>query len=274
MSNLYLLVNGNVKCPITFTTFSDGAENCNIGAIYSDSVVLVVDVEDCTRDIMRMMLVKEALEASGIEAVSLTINYFPNARCDRRFGTGEGFPLKVFAKMVNSCNFDSVYITDPHSDVTPALIDRVQVITQNNSFRNLRHKIRDGIGDNYIICAPDLGATKKAEIIANGMDKPLIQAFKHRDIKTGKITSTSVNLPIKYANRDVLIVDDICDGGATFSYLATELLKLGAKSVSLYITHGIFAKGLQPLTNLNKIYVSHLNETYINRRDIEKFNER
>jgi len=43
--------------------------------------------------------------------------------------------------------------------------------------------------------------------------------------------------------KDALIVDDICDGGATFIGLAKELLILGANSVSLFVTHGIFRSG-------------------------------
>jgi len=44
-----------------------------------------------------------------------------------------------------------------------------------------------------------------------------------------------------------MIVDDICDGGATFILLAKELYAAGAKEVNLFVTHGIFSKGLIPL---------------------------
>lgn len=38
-------------------------------------------------------------------------------------------------------------------------------------------------------------------------------------------------------------------GGATFIPIAQQLKQLGAKSIVLYVTHGIFSKGLDILFN-------------------------
>ena len=48
-------------------------------------------------------------------------------------------------------------------------------------------------------------------------------------------------------NKTILIIDDICDGGMTFKLTAERLKELGAKEVHLYVTHGIFSKGLETL---------------------------
>ena len=47
----------------------------------------------------------------------------------------------------------------------------------------------------------------------------------------------------------MLIVDDICDGGKTFELLAEQLYSNGAEEVNLFVTHGLFTKGLRPLKN-------------------------
>ena len=273
MSNIYLMSNYTALA-VSFTTFSDGAENCALSGVFDGAVRIVAKIEDCTRDIMRVLLVKEALEALSIFDVALTINYFPNARCDRRFHTSEAFPLKVYAKLINDCNFTSVMISDPHSDVTTALLNRVRVTSQKTEFVAMGNKITNSLGKEYVICAPDVGASKKAHELGHYLTMPVIQAYKNRDQSTGQIISTTVDLPDNMKGKDVLIVDDICDGGATFKYLADELIRVGAKSVSLYVTHGIFAKGLEPLKSISKIFVSHLSERYINIRDIQLFNER
>ena len=62
------------------------------------------------------------------------------------------------------------------------------------------------------------------------------------------------------SNRRILIVDDICDGGATFVGLAKELRAAGAKKVYLYVTHGIFSKGL-PLEGIDKVFTT---DSYFN----------
>ncbi|HCW17254.1 MAG TPA: phosphoribosylpyrophosphate synthetase, partial [Achromobacter sp.] len=47
--------------------------------------------------------------------------------------------------------------------------------------------------------------------------------------------------------QPVLVVDDICDGGRTFLELASALRDTTRQPVYLYVTHGIFSKGLGEL---------------------------
>jgi ribose-phosphate pyrophosphokinase len=43
--------------------------------------------------------------------------------------------------------------------------------------------------------------------------------------------------------RDCLLVDDIVDSGGTLCNGAEALLKNGARSVGVYVTHGVFSGG-------------------------------
>ena len=53
------------------------------------------------------------------------------------------------------------------------------------------------------------------------------------------------------------MVDDLCDGGATFILLAKELLSKGAKEVHLFVSHGIFSRGLGVLfdAGIKRVFV-------------------
>jgi phosphoribosylpyrophosphate synthetase len=72
----------------------------------------------------------------------------------------------------------------------------------------------------------------------------------------GKV-SQELNIP-EYCSidkRDILIVDDICDGGATFIELAKIIKPMNPSSLTLFVTHGIFSKGFEPLYEfIDKIY--------------------
>jgi len=68
---------------------------------------------------------------------------------------------------------------------------------------------------------------------------------KTRDQSTGHITDYKLSGEVE--GKSVLIVDDICDGGMTFKLLAEELMEAGAVHINLYVTHGIFSKGLRTL---------------------------
>uniref|UniRef100_A0AB39AJL0 Ribose-phosphate pyrophosphokinase n=1 Tax=Vibrio phage P018-4 TaxID=3229728 RepID=A0AB39AJL0_9CAUD len=266
---------------IDWITFSDGTETCTIkhGTKDNWSVPLEFDglnhiqvkIEDGTRDLIRLGLVKDALDRLGVKGVKLTLGYFPQARADRVFQKGQPLPSKVFAGILNSFGFSKVYIYDPHSDVTSALIDNVEVITQTELLRNKVTEISRKL-PNFKLCAPDLGATKK--IFNSTMmlgHEDYIQAVKIRDVKTGNIVKC--DLTVDKVEGNILILDDICDGSASFKFLAQKLKEKGADKVGLFITHGIFSKGLEVLEkDVDFIWCSNIIGNYINEQDVWRFN--
>ncbi len=266
------------KFDITFIKFSDGAEICKLPELPSwknfPYLNLVLNVENCNQDLIRLMLVKDALDSSGIEDVELTMNYIPNARADRRFSRNQSHSLKVFCSVINSLNFNRVNVSDPHSDVSATLLDNVFVKDQVNCFMQIKNRI-DKVSSDYVLCSPDLGATKKTFDLAMKLKgKGLIQAVKIRDISNGNIIKCDV-LCDNLNGKDIVIVDDIADGGASFLYLSKKLKEKGAGKVILYVTHGIFSKGLHSLIgNIDYIFVYNLMQKYINIKDIELFNNK
>lgn len=280
MSNI-TFVDSNTN--IEWITFSDGTETCKVVAQYVTGAHgkgnlpignhIQIKIEDCTRDIIRLGLVKDALNRLGIKDVKLTLGYIPQARADRVFEKGNPLPIKVFTDILNSYGFSKVYIYDPHSDVTSALINNVEVVTQTNMLLNKRSEI-ERVLPNFTLCAPDLGATKKIfdSVKALGSED-YVQAVKIRDVKTGNIVKC--DLTVDKVEGNILIVDDICDGAASFKFLAKRLKEKGAERVGLFVTHGIFSKGLGVLEkDVDFIFCPNIVCNYINNEHIWRFNER
>lgn len=225
-----------------------------------NSDIKVIAQLQSSDDIMTLVMVTEIVRRllpPGKKA-TLAIPYFPYARQDRVMIPNQAFSLKMMAKIINSLCYDRVTICDPHSDVTPALIKNVSVVTQLDCIRN--HEELNKMMFSYrpqdrVVVSPDGGAMKKAFEAATYFNAQLVTACKVRDIHTGEITRTSVE---GYCTgKDCLIVDDICDGGRTFIELARALKAHGAGSISLYVTHGIFSKGLSVFTGLiDNIYTT------------------
>lgn len=67
----------------------------------------------------------------------LKLRYVHNGRMDRTKNTDEVFTLKWFTKFINDLNFSEVEIFDPHSNVTPALIDRCKVVWPDNMINKI-----------------------------------------------------------------------------------------------------------------------------------------
>lgn len=270
MSNITLL---QPYSHIQFTTFSDGSETCIVEPV-SDNITVQCRIEDSTRDLIRIGLVKDALDRLGNKNTKLTLPYVPQARADRVFSKGMPLPIKVFCGILNSFNFKSVTIFDPHSDVTSALINNVVVIKQEELLANKLPEIKKYMKD-FILCAPDLGATKKIfDCVQLLGHEDYVQAIKIRDVTTGNIVKCDV-IGDNFVGKDILIVDDLSDAAGSFIHLA-KLLKLrGAGRVGLYITHGIFSKGLKPLEkDIDFIFCNGIVGNYINNEDIWRFNGR
>lgn len=177
----------------------------------------------------------------GSSHILLEMPYIVGARQDRPCQVGEPLSAAVYASMLNTAGFNRVLVEDPHSDVSPSLINNVAVVEQHEIVSEL---LGDWlIQDKFALVSPDAGSQKKILKLARslgGLD--IIKADKVRDTTNGNITDTKVYDEV--SGRKVLIVDDILDGGGTFIPLAQKLREMGATEVNLFITHGIFSKGV------------------------------
>ncbi len=210
------------------------------------STPVCITVQACSsQDLLLVLLAKDALSRMGFHEVSLFIPYFPAARQDRVMVSGEPLSVKVFADMINMAGFSKVSVFDPHSEVTPALLDRCQPISNHGFIKEVIAAI--GTSPALTIVAPDAGAAKKIHHLATALawDR-VIQCDKVRDVRTGQLSGAQV-FTDDLNGADCLIVDDICDGGGTFIQLAQALKAKHAGRLFLAVSHGIFSKGTDVL---------------------------
>lgn len=181
----------------------------------------------------------------------LVIHYLPYARQDRVCSNGEAFSLDMVLDLLLR-NFDIIEVTDIHN---PKIIENDERIWHNDVLGILlqNKKWFEGID---LLVAPDKGSINKVTQISGAFEIPMVHADKVRNPEDGKITSYELHGDVK--GKNVLVIDDICDGGGTFIMLADELKKKEAKSWNLYVTHGIFSRGLEPLyvAGYDKIYTT------------------
>lgn len=210
-------------------------------------------------DIMEILMLADAIRRDyiGIKntRLALRIPYVPYSRQDRVMVPGESLSIKVFADLINSVKFDVVEIWDPHSDVTPALLNNCSILPQEDL---VGLTLGTGTWEHYTLICPDAGARKKILKCQSTMNaKGIIYADKVRDPATGAITGVSIDIsgvaiPYNDDIQDFIVIDDICDGGRTFVEISKALRTypglLGIKyNLHLHVTHGFFTQGLEPL---------------------------
>jgi ribose-phosphate pyrophosphokinase len=216
-------------------------------------------------ELIALAFVRDALRTQyPLANIHLRLPYVPYGRQDRACNPGEAASLKVIGNMINGMNFATVSTVDPHSTVTAAVIDRLYAVDQFFVFAGVRQSFRE----TYIV-APDQGASKKCEDFAKLVGAAgVITCAKNRDLRTGRIISFRVIDDVP-PNADLLVLDDLIDGGRTFVEVAEVLRKHNPSRLDLAVTHGLFTKGTKVVTDIyDKVfttssYISDKNGTIV-----------
>jgi ribose-phosphate pyrophosphokinase len=251
------VVSGTID--IEFGRFPCGERNIRIGKLkvpaefLCDQVTISLDYE-ADHDLIDLLLVVDAIKRCpwiNYTSLVLLIGYMPYGRQDRVSNLGEAHSLKVVASLINSCSFDKVFVVDPHSDVTEAVLDNFAAV----EMADIVFTEDNGIFEECdIYVSPDAGAYKKVSKCAKVYEKPVVRADKTRDTMTGALSGFEVYAG-DLSGKHVMILDDILDGGGTFIGLAKKLREKGAETISLYVTHGKFTKGVALLKeSIDNIY--------------------
>lgn len=240
-----------VNVTINNFTFPDGEPSIKLDFSELNKTVISFRIQAYLKNserLIQMIKIVDAIKNQYFHTpIEAFIPYIPGSRGDRVMTNGEAFSMRVYSELINSCSFSKIYTIDPHSDVTGALIKNL-VIVPNTKY--VKQAIYIATAQNRaILVSPDSGFNKKVKYLAQKLDnvEDIVYCDKTREVKTGKITGFSVYSNQLDPEKDYFIVDDICDGGGTFIGLADEMIKKGAKKIHLFVSHGIFSKGFEPL---------------------------
>jgi ribose-phosphate pyrophosphokinase len=165
----------------------------------------------------------------------------------------------------------SIITYNVHSTVTEILLERH---INHSNFAQVRHFAQDFVlagRESIALIVPDAGAFRKAESLFNSsrvFDKMVIC---HKKRSTGGICIDPIQDNI--AGMKAVVVDDICDGGATFVALGERLTEAKVHSSHLFVSHGIFSAGLGELfDHYNTIATTNSFSTTEGRGDLSVYN--
>ncbi len=255
----YIYINGE---PINSSLFPGGEVKVTIPSSTTNYDVQTVTAYLYNSEaVMQLVMVTNALRQvdSYDKFYQLEVPYFPYARQDRVCNKGESHGVQAMAGLLNSLAYNRVYVVDPHSEAVQAAVKNCFVIEQ---WKTAKEMLSDLVlKDKWELVCPDAGAEKKVNKLAKelgswGLTPPVHYASKVRNLANGEILSTRFEGDV--TGKNLIIVDDICDGGRTFIELAKVLKEKGAAKVALYVTHGIFSKGTEVLKeHLDHVYCLH-----------------
>ena len=244
----------NKELPVSFLGFSGGERHVQLGEFARvENFVIRANLQKAD-DVFDLLLLADALNAAfTAPRLNIEIPYLPYARQDRVCAPGQAFSLNVMAGLIEQIQgLEKLVVWDCHSPVGVDLTGALNVPAEDIMKADKAFLALINAPDSVLIC-PDKGAVKRTQNIAMnlGLDAPLpiIYCEKVRDPATGQILRTEVKAD-NLAGKTAIITDDICDGGFTFIKIAEILKEKNVDQVVLFVTHGIFSKGLNVFDGL------------------------
>jgi ribose-phosphate pyrophosphokinase len=258
---------------LQFKTFPNGETLVDGKQIYNsitegiNKVTLKYENDD---DLIKLLFVKSYLNEYK-QLASLVIYYMPYSRMDR-VENRSVFTLKYICNLINSLDFFSVFVIEPHSDITIALLDRCSVFYPTiDLLGKVMIEVKFDTSKDFIFF-PDAGASKR---YSKEVGWRHLVGYKKRDFDTGEIIQLEVMGDIKERNFQVIIVDDLCSYGGTFVRSAKKLKELGASDIYLLVAHceeSIFKGDLFNSGLITKVFTTNsiISDSSVGKSDGEK----
>lgn len=275
-----ILINGK---PLEVdSVFSGGELNIRLPELdlkVGDQVTISYRSKD-PNDIFKLGLIISALRDNwGWADPKICVNmpYLPYARQDRVCKFKEPFSLKFVIEYLKFLDVP-VLVTDVHSEEVGKLVGQQNAkitfydfIGYNSFIMGLIElDLTDLNFDNRLVkIAPDKGAKDRVRKYVQPYNTSYIYNITQHIVRYNKfvkiynsaktLTANKTRLEgkviqeleipegLSLEKKDILIVDDICDGGATFIELAKIIKPMNPGSMTLFVTHGIFRNGTDSL---------------------------
>jgi ribose-phosphate pyrophosphokinase len=225
-------------CPSTVERFPDGEMRVEIGASIRGRDVYVVQpiAPPVSDSLIELLFLGDAAWRAGAVRTIALVPYFGYARADRRTREGQPLASALVGELLGRARFERVVAVDLHA---PAIEGSIPMpVDHLSAMPVLIEAMTAKLPDNAIIVAPDLGAVKRANVIARRLGLPVAIVHKHR--QSG--TEVSVHAVVgDVRDHAPVIVDDMISTGGTIIAAAEALRSHGARpELVIAATHGLF----------------------------------
>ncbi len=222
---------------INIQRFSDGEiQPVFMESIRGDVVFLVQSTYAPSDNLMELLLMIDAARRASAGKIVAVIPYYGYARQDRKDKPRVAIGSKLVANMLTAAGADRVITMDLHAPQIQGFFD-IPVDHLDSSAVFIPYITQLKL-ENLTFAAPDVGATNRIREIASYFEAEMVICDKHRK-RANEIASMVVIGDV--TNKDIVIIDDICDTAGTLAKSAALLKEKGARSVRALVTHPVLS---------------------------------
>ena len=218
--------------------FPDGEIKLRLPPALPGRVVLLRSLFRPNTKLVELLLAAQTARTLGAKQLSLVAPYLAYMRQDVAFHPGEAISQKIVGRFLAEL-FDAVLTVDPHLHRVSTLKEAVPApVAIALSAAPL---LADHIYQHHpqaLLIGPDEESAQWIAVAAqrHRFDQGVCRKVRHGD------RQVEVTLPVMaFAQRAVVLLDDIASSGHTLAQTARLLLKAGAASVDVAVTHALFS---------------------------------
>lgn len=222
--------------------FNDGEYFIKIDTnVRHKNVYILADIKP--DDLLPTMIAVDTLRRAHAEKITLVIPFLPYSRQDRRADTRTPISARILADLLQTSGVDHVITMDIHSLQGEGFykipFDNLQ--GTDLLVRTMLHQLNWWSGPankpESVFVAPDAGAAKRVQKIADRFGKNSVIIHKHRyDDK-----NVRSQLLGDVRGKCCIILDDMIATGGTIVEAKKTLEKNGALAVAAGCIHGVFS---------------------------------
>jgi len=222
---------------VNIQRFSDGEIYVEFKeSIRGRFVFLIQSTYAPSDNLMELLLMIDAAKRASAYKVIAVIPYYGLARQDRKDRPRVAIGSKLVANMLTAAGADRVITMDLHAPQIQGYFDiPVDHLDSSAIFIPYIENLKLA---NLTFAAPDVGSANRIREIATYFECEMVICDKHRK-RANEIASMVVIGDV--TDRDVVLIDDICDTGGTLVKSAALMKENGARSVRALCTHPVFS---------------------------------
>lgn len=228
---------------IEYTLFADGEYKPKLGTNVRSKTVFIIQPTNATihaaaDNLYELLLLTDAAKRASAEKIIAVIPYFGNGRQERKDEPRTPISAKLSAKLLETAGVDRIITMDLHADAIQGFFE----IPVDNLYASYLFVpiIKQLETPNMIFASADSGGTRRATAYAKHFDTDVVVCYKTR--KKANEVDDKIMVIGDPTGKDIVIVEDIIDTAGTICKVSNALKLKGAKSITVFATHGIFSR--------------------------------
>lgn len=226
--------------PVRIDRFANDCLEVQLEANCRERDVFIVQplVRPVQENLVELLLMLDAARGASAARTTVVMPHYSYARSDKKDRPRISIGGRLVADLMVSAGASRVLAMTLHSPQVHGFFS--VPVDHLHALRELAEHFAQYDLGNAVVVSPDLGNAKEAAAFARLLGVPVAAGAKQR-FADDRVSISAVIGDV--AGRDVIVLDDEIAKGSTVLELLDRLRELGAASVRVACTHGLFSSG-------------------------------